>query len=165
MLTKVLKKTFSKKHLNIKSFSNKNVQNDNVVKSIDEIIDIWRNTGIKLNAPATIDVLKKVQENINFQFPDDFINFYLRINGFKDWDMTNEMFSIWTLERIEEEVLKSDNTNFIPFCDYLINSYRYGFHKDKLGIYKEYYSDMTYKMTDTFEEIIKLIYLDSSSLH
>lgn len=165
MLNEFLKKIFSKKNLKTQSISNRNVPIDIIAKSIDEIIDNWGIIGIKLNAPATIDVLKKVQENINFQFPDDFINFYLRINGFKDWDMTNEMFSIWTLERIEEEVLKSDNTNFVPFCDYLINSYRYGFHKDKLGIYKEYYSDMTYKLTDTFEETIKLIYMDSESLH
>ena len=68
-----------------------------ILNPLDEIIEHWRHTQLKLNEPATIDLVNDTQQKISFHFPDDFTNFYLKVNGFKDWDMTNEMFCVWTL--------------------------------------------------------------------
>ncbi|BAP33386.1 cell wall assembly/cell proliferation coordinating protein [Chryseobacterium sp. StRB126] len=51
----------------------------------DTIIQQWINEGIKLSSPATAHSIKATEEIIDFQFPDDFKIFYLKLNGFADW--------------------------------------------------------------------------------
>lgn len=138
---------------------------DNSKKSIDELIQGWRHTDLKLNEPATADLISDTQKKIEYTFPDDFLIFYKKLNGFKDWNVIGEMFCIWTLERITEEYEKSEDKNFIPFCDYLIDSHRIGYLKDEFGIYKDYYDQKMHKIADTFEDTIRLILADSELLY
>ena len=145
-----------------KLFGNKSFRKN---KSLHEIIEYWRLAYIKLNKAANKDLINQTQQKINFYFPDDFIKFYIKVNGFTDWDMTNEMFCIWTLERISEEYEKSNKKEFIPFCDYLIDSHRIGYLKSKTGVYKDYYDEKFYKIADTFEETINMIVIDSDLLY
>jgi len=114
--------------------------------TLDKIIEHWRHTQLKLNDPATIDLINGTQQKISLHFPDDFTNFYLKVNGFKDWVMTNQMFCGCTLERIVEEF--DNNNNFISFCDYLIDSHRMEYLKDNLGVYKDFYYDQTPKSAE-----------------
>ncbi len=160
-----LKKIFEKKALVKNEPLDETVPISKILTPLDKIIEHWRHTQLKLNDPATIDLINDTQQKISFHFPDDFTNFYLKVNGFKDLDMTNEMFCVWTLERIVEEFEKSNNKNFTPFCDYLIDSHRIGYLKDNLEVYKDYYDEKMYKITDTLEETIKLIVIDSELLY
>ena len=136
---------------------------DNQKKSMDEQIKVWRHTDLKLNDPAAADLIRDTQQKIEYDFPDDFIKFYKQVNGFKDWDVIGEMFSIWTLERIVEEYEKSDDKNFVPFCDYCIDCHRIGYLKDQPGVYKDY--DQTVKIADKFDETIELIICGSDLLY
>lgn len=164
-MTNIFKNIFRKKNLTIGKFIEEVIDIDNSKKSIDEIIETWRHTDLKLNDPATEDLISDIQKKIEYTFPKDFLNFYKKINGFKDWDVIGEMFSIWTLERIAEEYEKCDDKNFVPFCDYLIDSHRIGYLKDEFGVYKDYYDQKMYKIADTFEDTIKLILTDSELLY
>lgn len=163
------KNIFHKKSLTIKVPIDKELQfdqkmhNDNLKKSIDDQIKVWRHTDLKLNDPATEDLIKQTQEKIGYEFPNDFIKFYTQVNGFKDWDIIGEMFSIWPLERIAEEYEKCEDKNFIPFCDYCIDCHRIGYLKDQNGVYKDY--DQTVNIADRFDETIELIIEDSSLLY
>lgn len=144
--------------------------NDGIVsneteRSLDEQIEVWRHTNLKLNGPGTIEFINKIQEKIGFLFPEDFIKFYMKVNGFNDWDMTEEMFCIWPLERISEEFEINANSNFIPFCDYQINSHRIGYLKDEPGVYKEYYDSNFYRVADSFEQTVQLIVSNSGLLY
>jgi hypothetical protein len=131
--------------------------------TIEAIIAIWKLTDLKLNGPATLNQISEAESKIGLNFPDDFKKFYSLVNGFEDGDMTEEMFSIWDLDRIIEEVEKSDNKNFIPFCDYCINSHQIGYIKNKVGVFKSYNDGVDYKIADTFEETLQLI-IDNSEL-
>ena len=92
-----LKKIFGRKALVKNEPLDETVPISKILNPLDEIIEHWRHTQLKLNEPATIDLVNDTQQKISFHFPDDFTNFYLKVNGFKDWDMTNEMFCVWTL--------------------------------------------------------------------
>jgi SMI1 / KNR4 family (SUKH-1) len=131
----------------------------------EEIINKWKLTDLKLNDPATLNQIIETERKTGINFPDDFKKFYYLINGFKDWDMTAEMFCIWDLERIAEEFEKSDKKDFIPFCDYFINCHQIGYVKNRVGVYKAYYDDIDYKIAETFEETLQLIANDSELLY
>lgn len=63
------------------------------------------------------------------------IQFFLEINGFKDFDWNEHMFSIYPLERIKKEYDEQTDKDFIPFCDYLVNSHQIGLYKKNKRIF------------------------------
>lgn len=131
---------------------------------IDKVKEIWTNENIKLNPPARPESIKSSEKIIDFQFPDDFKEFYLKLDGFADWDWTKNMFSIWPLARILEEYHHEDDKNFIVFADFLINLHYIGFVKGQSGVFKN--TDETpVKIADTFSEAIFLIHTDADILY
>lgn len=93
------------------------------MKEITKIIQYWQQSRIKLNKGASLEEIEILEKKVNFKFPDDFKEFYIHINGFKDSDWDENMFSIFPLQRIEEEYFDLEEEIFVPFCDYLINSH------------------------------------------
>jgi hypothetical protein len=136
---------------------------DNEMKSVDELIQLWRQTNLRLNVPASMVLIVNAQHELGFAFPEDFIHFYQQVNGFKDWDVIGEMFSIWPLEKIVEEYKASESKKFIAFCDYLIDSHRIGYFKNKPGVFKDY--DKFNLVANSFDETISLIIAGSDRLY
>lgn len=136
------------------------------MKSIwaDTIINKWINENIKLNLPATPESIKAAEEIINFRFSDDFKEFYLKLDGFTDWDWTKNMFSIWPLARTLEGYHNESDKNFIVFADYLINSHHIGFVKGKKGVFKNT-GNTPELIAETFSEAIFLISSDADILY
>ncbi|TSD66401.1 SMI1/KNR4 family protein [Inquilinus sp. KBS0705] len=97
---------------------------------------------VKLNPPATVSDIKETESILGFKFPSDFKEFYLAANGFEDWDMQENNFSFWPLNRIIEEHNKADNKSFIGFSDWLIRCNAIGFIKESSGIYKDHQIDI-----------------------
>ncbi|PWN61504.1 SMI1/KNR4 family protein [Chryseobacterium viscerum] len=131
---------------------------------IDKIKEKWTSENIKLNLPATLESIKITEEIIDFQFPDDFKELYLKVDGFADWDWTKNMFSIWPLAKIMEEYHNEHDKSFIVFADYLINSHQIGFVKGKNGIFKNT-DEPPVRIAYTFSEAIFLINLDADILY
>jgi hypothetical protein len=131
---------------------------------IDKIKETWINENIKLNPPATSESINTAEEAINFRFPDDFKELYLKLDGFADWDWTKNMFSIWPLARILEEYHNESNKSFIVFADYLINSHHIGFMKEKKGVFKNT-GGTPELIAKTFSEAIFLINSDADILY
>ncbi len=131
---------------------------------IDTIIQQWINEDIKLSPPATAHSIKATEEIIDFQFPDDCKEFYLKLDGFIDWGWTKSMFSIWPLAKIQEEYQNESDKNFIVFADYLVNAIQFGFVKGKEGVFK--YNGETHEwIADTFSVAIALIDTDADILY
>lgn len=129
-----------------------------------KIIKLWKSQKIDFSPPATIEAINTTEEIINFQFPDDFKEFYLKLDGFEDWDWTKNMFSIWPLARIVEEYHNESDKSFIVFADYLINSHHIGFIKGQAGVFKNYGMPPEF-IADTFTEVISLINSDANILY
>lgn len=130
----------------------------------DTIKEIWTNEKIKLSPPATPESITATEEIIHFRFPGDCKEFYLKLDGFADWDWTKNMFSIWPLARIVEEYHNEDDKSFIVFADFLINSHHIGFVKGKDGVFKNI-GETHELIADTFSEAITLIHLDADILY
>jgi hypothetical protein len=128
---------------------------------ITEIIETWRNSKIKLNEGVELTEIYKLEKQLEYKFPEAFKQFYTKINGFKDSDWNEHMFSIFPLKRIKSECEMSKNKDFIPFCDYLINSHQIGFCKKKEGVYINYENILggfNDKVADNFElSLIEII--------
>jgi hypothetical protein len=107
--------------------------------------------------------VQKTEALIGIRFPESFIGLYSKANGFADWDMNRNMFSVWPLKRIEEEYAINRDKNFVGFCDYLINSHSIGFRKTSAGIFKDY--DEFNPITSTFEQGIELLNSDSDLIY
>jgi len=98
--------------------------------------------------------IELLEKKVNFIFPRTFKEFYGKINGFNDWDWDENMFTIYPIERIEEEYFLEKKESFVPFCDYLICSHQIGFNKNDGHIYINHDIDKNYnhKVADTFEK-------------
>jgi len=121
---------------------------------ISEIIEFWKNSNVNLNQGAELSEINKLETYLEFEFPESFKRFYSSLNGFKDSDWNEHMFSIFPIERIKEEYEISKNKDFIPFCDYLINSHQIGFYRNTKEIYINYKNilgDLNDKVADNFE--------------
>lgn len=122
------------------------------------VIGKWKAEGVKINAGASTSLIVRAQTSLGFNFPEDFIDFYLAINGFEDYDWQEHMFSFWSLERIMKEAGAARDRNFIPFCDFLISSHYIGFKKNQSGIFKLYYRAADNEtITDSFQKAVEMI--------
>lgn len=128
---------------------------------IKEIIETWKNSKIKLNEGASLIEINQLEKKLKYEFPETFKEFYTKIDGFKDSDWNENMFSIFPIERIKDEYETSENKDFIPFCDYLINSHQIGFNRKNHKIYINYENilgDFNDKVADNFKlSLIEII--------
>ncbi|WP_431241568.1 SMI1/KNR4 family protein [Flavobacterium sp. P21] len=125
-------------------------------------ISIWNEAGIKLQSGASEELILEFEKKLNFKFPKDFRSFYLKVNGFVDFEWNKNMFSLWSLERIYEEYKFDQNLDYIAFCDYLINSHSMGYMKSRNGIFMNTTNE---KVCETFEEFIDLLNANSDKLY
>jgi|NorSeaMetagenome_1021524.scaffolds.fasta_scaffold47927_2 hypothetical protein len=128
--------------------------------NIDLIIKTWEKFGVDLNSNASQKEISDLETEINFQFPVNFKNLYLRVNGFDGIDLSFNLFSFCSLSRIKEEY---NNKDFIPICDFLISSHFLGYFKGQNGIYQE--GNQFLKVCDNIEELVKLIEQDSELIY
>ncbi|WP_299709012.1 SMI1/KNR4 family protein [uncultured Tenacibaculum sp.] len=121
---------------------------------INKIISHYKKSGIKLNKGIEVANINTLEKKLKFIFPNSFKEFYKAINGFSDFDMDDNMFTIYSIERIEEEFKASKNAEFIPFSDYLINSHQIGFRKSDGHVYINYSLEnhINTKVALTFEQ-------------
>jgi hypothetical protein len=134
-----------------------------IISWADEAIATWTNSCIKLQPGLSLEAIRSFEEQLDFQFPPDFIELYQRANGFEGFDWNKDMFSLWPLERILKEYREDNDDNYVGFCDYLINSHSIGFFKSEQGVYKSY-SQMQ-PIAKTFREAIELININSDLLY
>lgn len=125
-------------------------------------ISIWDEADIKLQSGASEELILEFEKKLNFKFPKDFRSFYLKVNGFVDFEWNKNMFSLWSLERIYEEYKFDQNLDYIAFCDYLINSHSMGYMKSRNGIFMNTTNE---KVCETFEEFIGLLNTNSDKLY
>ena len=105
---------------------------------IDNAIKEWRSKSIEVQEGASLELILQTEEIIGFVFPESVKEFYRKINGFDDWTYNENLFSIWSLERIIKEYNVTHDKNFIGFSDFLINSYWIGIIEGETGIFKSY---------------------------
>ncbi|MBE8724662.1 SMI1/KNR4 family protein [Flavobacterium hungaricum] len=128
----------------------------------EKTIAIWSQTDLKLNEGISLDLISQMESKLDFKFPEDFKAFYQKVNGFVDFEWNKDMFSLWSLERIYEECKSDQNSNYIPFCDYLINSHAIGYMRNADGIF---INTINEKICETFDEFIGLLSINSEKLY
>ena len=130
---------------------------------INEAILTWQKEGIALQPGALETYIAEIQPWLGFTFPNDFYEFYKVVNGFARYESNKELFSLWSLETLWEEYLGSKDNEFIGFCDYMINSYQFGYLKSQPGIYRNAIGFE--KVANSFSEFIELLNADSDLLY
>lgn len=133
----------------------------------DQVIKKWRTEGVKINIGAPFEFINSAENILSFNFPEDFKELYLKMDGFKDLDWQEHMFYFWPLERIIEEHSESSDKNFVGFCDFLLSSHYIGFNKDRTGIFKKYSIESTEDdfVAKTFEEAVGMINSSSDLIY
>ena len=133
----------------------------------ENVVAFWKKENIKLEEGVSEIQLFHTEKMLGMQFPQAFKVLYLKVNGFKDYDMNKDMISIWPISRIVEEYTYRRYPNFIGFGDYLINSHMYGFLIGQSGVFK-YYDSLGIppeKIADSYQEAINLINTNSDLLY
>jgi hypothetical protein len=128
-------------------------------KSLNEwsisVADRYKKIGLELSVGVNDDEIIAVERELDFQFDEDFKALYKCFGGFRDNDWTPELVSLWTLQRVVEQA----SINFVPFADYSIGIFFYGFLRGQSGVFRTIgYSYMTpEKIADTFTEAVNMI--------
>ncbi len=135
-----------------------------IVNWVDQAVVTWKAKGIKLQKGASLSKISEYEEQLEFKFPQEFIELYQRVDGFEDFEWDENMFSIWSLERILKEYKEDNDTNFIGFSDFLICSHMIGFSKTETGIYLKGY-DQIRPITSSFQDTIALINANSDLIY
>ncbi|TDW51492.1 SMI1/KNR4 family protein SUKH-1 [Flavobacterium sp. 270] len=128
----------------------------------DLTIAIWSQTNVKLQEGISLALISEFESKLDFKFPENFKAFYQKVNGFVEGEWNKDMFSLWPIERITKEYLIAENKDYVPFCDYLISCYTFGYVKSGEGIIMDITSD---KICNTFEEFIQLLNSNSDILY
>lgn len=134
----------------------------------DIVLRYWRAEKVELNLGATKEAIESAEAELDFMFPEEFKELYLKVDGFNDWDWLPNMFSIWPIERILEEYKSDNKKEFICFADYLINSWKICFNKSNAAIFIVYDKIVEEKpkyITDNFFESINLINSNSDKIY
>ena len=126
-------------------------------------IEDWEASNTKLYPGLALFQIMSAEEILQFKFPADFIELYQLVNGFRDLDWNEHMFSFWSLEKIIEEYKADDRKDFVGFCDFLIHSHSIGFSKNNLAIYKSY--DRHQPIAGTFKEAVMMINQSSNAIY
>ena len=131
----------------------------------DEAIAAWTPQDITLQAGVSLEKIQDFERLLGFKFPQDFIELYSRMNGFKEFDWNENMFSLWSLERILKEFQEDGDTGYIGLCDLCIMCYTIGFHKSDGRIYK-YHNDLEeVPIADNFKDFIVLLNTNDDLLY
>jgi hypothetical protein len=133
----------------------------------DEVILKWSNEDVKINIGASTKEIAEAESILDFIFPYDFKQLYIKMNGFLDLDWQEHMFYFWPLERIIEEFNDRSDKSFIGFCDFLLASSYIGFKKDEPGIFKSYsINDVEpISIAANFEEVVAMINTSSDLIY
>ena len=140
------------------------MDNSNNIESwTDKVIEDWKRSKTKMNPGLSLPEILSVESILKFKLPTDFIELYQKVNGFRDLDWNEHMFSFWPLERIIAEYKDNGEDGFVGFCDFLINSHSIGFLKNDLTICKSY--DQQQPIATTFREAVIMINNSSDSIY
>lgn len=130
---------------------------------IDQAISIWTSNEVKLKSGTSLEKIYEFEKLLTIKFPQTFIDLYLKVNGFEDFDWNEHMFSLWSLDRILQEYKESADENYVGFCDFLINSHTIGFCKSDLLIYKSY--EQSNPIANNFPDIISMVNSSSDLIY
>ncbi len=133
--------------------------------AIFEIVQQWRSEEVKLHPGVLLTSIEGVEKMIGFIFPVDFKELYTQVDGFADFDMRENMFSIWPLGVIVDEYERDDDKEYVGFSDYLIHSHSIGFLKGRAGIFKNYGRGEYILIANSFIEAIQLINSDAAIIY
>lgn len=138
-------------------------RSNQILSWTDHAISFWKSKAIQLQNGISVDKIADLEKLLDFKFPKDFIALYSKVNGFEDFEWNEHLFSVWSVDRILKEYHEDGNSNYIGFCDFLINSHSIGFLKSAIGVYKSY--DQTQPVAKSFEDLIFLINSNSDLIY
>ena len=129
-----------------------------------QIIERWQAENVSLNAGASTSDMAQLEQALDFKFPTEFKELYAVADGFAEWDMDPECFSMWPTDRIlEEYAAAKDDSDLIGICDFLIWSHALGFLRSAPGIFTDY--DRTKPVAKTVAELVQLMETDPGELY
>jgi SMI1 / KNR4 family (SUKH-1) len=118
---------------------------------IESIVKKHKETGIEVNAPATLNDISAFERQIGFSLPTDFVEFYCTCNGFA---CNEDLFNIIPLTDVRHYP-QDYGTNWFYFSEYMIYSDMWGLRLTVSGKYEIFNGSYpTTAMTSSLEEFL-----------
>jgi hypothetical protein len=109
------------------------------INKLDTLVVQCINDGIQLNSGISADLITQLEADFEFLFDINFKYYLQKINGFKDFDADDTMFTFWSYQRIiEENENGSHPAQVIWFADHSMNLCTFGFHKTDKKVYTHF---------------------------
>jgi hypothetical protein len=122
---------------------------------IQNAIKYWKSEKTELSPGTDLNSVISLEKDIGIKLPIDFVEFYQIVNGFKNLGVNNNLFCIWSIEKIRADYTISYDKEFIGFGDYMMASHEIGFFKNIDGVFNDY--DLEKPLTNSFKEFIHFI--------
>jgi hypothetical protein len=135
------------------------------LQSIRQMIQKWRRDGVALLPPHDEDELIRELSRLGRPFSRDVVGLYCATGGM-DNDMDGECLTLWTLEQVVTENLKSPRPQLL-FMDFLINSHCYGLQYEDANtssVYIDYFVGETQRVANSLDEFFQISMTDCMKL-
>ena len=103
------------------------------MEPIEELIQLWRRRGVRLNPGATPEDIENLSQLVGVDLPHDVRSFYSKVNGMPDDTYDDHEVSFWSIAKMQSELARSGDAE-VGFADFLIDSWRFIFRKSSHGL-------------------------------
>jgi hypothetical protein len=125
------------------------------------MIQKWERDGVTLLPPHDEEEVVRELSRLGRSFSRDVVGLYCATGGMDD-EADGECLTLWTLERMVAENLKSPRPQLL-FMDFLINSHCYGLQyedADTSSVYIDYFVGEPERVANSLDEFFKLYLTD-----
>ncbi len=122
--------------------------------TLERVKKYWKDENLPIEEPLDRERLRDRLEALGVRATEEIVAVFSALNGFKEMDMDDELFSFWPMSWIIEENRKSEwvkDKSYVHFADFLIFSHRYAFRQSEspfVSVYCHYATDYIVKVAD-----------------
>ena len=131
---------------------------------VDETVAYWKSISLKLNPGASDEKAVYCEMQMDFKFSQDFKDFHKKMDGFEDYEWSEDMMSLWSYDRILKEFNEEGRPDYVTICDYLIRSCDYVFKNGDQRVYK-HVGNCFESIAPSFQQFVGLLMADDKSLY
>ena len=131
------------------------------------VLQRWEREGIKLLPAHEESEVVAALRRLGRPFSQNIVRLYCATGGMADGEMDNQMFSVWTLDKLVVENSKHMRPHIL-FGDFLIDSHSYGLKyedAENSSVYVDYFGgEPPQRVADSLDEFFYLYLSDPSKI-
>src|SRR5262245_48767766 len=135
------------------------------MNAIENVIDVWRKVGVRLNPGASPEDIRRLETALGVSLPSDVLAYFSTMNGIDEEHTAEWLSSFWSIEKILTQWLEREGSDEVgpyqevAFADVMIDSWFLWFRvrpPGQLSIFVEGSDEEKPTLCAAFERYVEL---------